>query len=183
MSSISELAIMKLVDDHITMVNESTDAEEFIVILCAMCTELAFKEVFNKVTKPLDEQKIYKVLYSAIERIDQLWMYAGAHMRERHNADLFRYGALVLARELPIPEKYSDVFKQAFDNYADMLDSKTQHSNRDTNGELLREYFNIMSELGTFHADPNLYETEHQKELAQRMIEIYYTLVGMRTKF
>lgn len=184
MSTISEIRIMELVDILINKVDGSVvGAEEFIVTLCTTCVDLALKEAADKLEKPDDQKKMYKFLYFAIERIDQLWVYAGAHMREKHDIDLFRYGALVLIRALSIPEKYSDIFNLALDDYANMLDSKTPHSNKDVNGELLREYFTIMNELGIFHIDPCAYETEHQKDLAHRMVEIYYNLVGIRTEF
>lgn len=170
----SELDLAKWIDDNIQSAQDQDSISQYLEDLFVEVVTLAGNEKIEKPAKDMND-----LIYTTIKRIDELWVYAGAHMKSKYSTDLMRYGGLTLLKSLTFnTEEKMEAFQKAYDKYIDELDHKIPHTANSSQPALLKEFFDILRDIKTYYPDLENYEDDESREKGKRLAEIYHQLMG-----
>ena len=171
----SEVVITKWIDDHIKEINSEDSSKDYLEELVVLITELAIEEL----SPTFAEKTMQGRIYDTIKRIDELWVYAGAHIESKYGIPLFRYGILVFLKMSQFTEGIvTEAFNVAYDQYVNLLDAQVDHRKEFKQPELLKEYFKLLRDVKTYYQDPNEYPDLESRAMGERIVEIYNELLG-----
>lgn len=177
--------VVDWINSKLDHVDENFDADVFIGEFAALCIKLAFQSHLS------EEQKIGREEFvndkSLVNEIvcdyDTLWYYGVTHIQERYGIQIYRYADMVYLKIMVSnsPE-LNDAFQESIDRF--LANQEASHSNKKTypieSEELIKEFFRIFKELKIFYISRDMYKTEQEREMYDRLSDIYVALMTQR---
>ena len=176
------MEVMNWINSKLECVDESLDADVFIGEFAALCIDLSFQMHLS------EEQRIGqrefandKTLVDKIVRdYDAVWHYGITHIQERYGVQIYRYADMVFLKIMVSNSPdLNSVFQEVIDQF--LTEQEIDHPSRKTcqvdSGDLIKEFFRLFQELKVFYVSRSMYKTDQEREMYDRLSEIYTTLM------
>ena len=179
------MQVVNWINSKLEHVDENFDADTFIGEFASICIDLSFQTHLSEEQR-IGQQEFAndKSLVSQIVRdYDAIWYYGVTHIQERYGVSIYRYADMVFLKIMVSNSPELDgVFQEVIDQF--LAEQEIDHPSRKTypmdSGEMIKEFFQLFRELKVFYISRSMYKTEREREMYDRLSEIYVALMTQR---
>lgn len=143
----------------------------------------------NKDKNQSSENKYLRFLKDVVLYMDRSWIELTEYIKTQYGALYSRYTALIIlyqqwcTDQTYLQEPYKEYASTAIQSYLDCIDmdkseEDIQKGDPEYKRGLLKKYFELFRELGTFRTDVTSYDTEDERRIHMQLIEIYRNLTS-----
>lgn len=176
------MEVMNWINSKLECADESLDADTFIGEFAALCIDLSFQMHLSEKQR-IGQQEFAndKTLVDKIVRdYDAVWHYGITHIQERYGVQIYRYADMVFLKIMVSNSPdLNGVFQGVIDQF--LTEQDINHPSRETcqvdSGELIKEFFRLFQELKVFYVSRSMYKTDQEREMYDRLSEIYTALM------
>ena len=176
------MEVVNWINSKLEHVDENFDADTFIGEFASICIDLSFQMHLSEEQR-IGQQEFAndKSLVSQIVRdYDVIWHYGVTHIQERYGVSIYRYADMVFLKIMVSNSPELDgVFQEVIDQF--LAEHEIDHPSRKTypmdSGEMIKEFFQLFRELKVFYISRSMYKTEREREMYDRLSEIYVALM------
>lgn len=176
------MEVMNWINSKLECADESLDADTFIGEFAALCIDLSFQMHLSEKQR-IGQQEFAndKTLVDKIVRdYDAVWHYGITHIQERYGVQIYRYADMVFLKIMVSNSPdLNGVFQEVIDQF--LTEQEIDYPSRKTcqvdSGELIKEFFRLFQELKVFYVSRSMYKTEQEREMYDRLSEIYTALM------
>ena len=176
------MEVVNWINSKLEHVDENFDADTFIGEFASICIDLSFQMHLSEEQR-IGQQEFAndKSLVSQIVRdYDVIWHYGVTHIQERYGVSIYRYADMVFLKIMVSNSPELDgVFQEVIDQF--LAEHEIDHPSRKTypmdSGEMIKEFFQLFRELKVFYISRSMYKAEREREMYDRLSEIYVALM------
>lgn len=176
------MQVVNWINSKLEHVDENFDADTFIGEFASICIDLSFQTHLSEEQR-IGQQEFAndKTLVDKIVRdYDAVWHYGVTHIQERYGVQIYRYADMVFLKiMISNSPELNGVFQEVIDQF--LTEQEIDHPSRKTcqvdSGDLIKEFFRLFQELKVFYVSRSMYKTEQEREMYDRLSEIYTTLM------
>lgn len=176
------MEVVNWINSKLEHVDENFDADIFIGEFASICIDFSFQMHLSEEQR-IGQQEFAndKTLVDKIVRdYDAIWHYGATHIQERYGVQIYRYADMVFLKIMVSNSPdLNGVFQEAIDQF--LAEQETGHPSRKTypmdSGEMIKEFFQLFRELKVFYVSRSMYKTEREREMYDRLSEIYVALM------
>lgn len=176
------MQVVNWINSKLEHVDENFDADIFIGEFAALCIDLSFQMHLSEEQRIGQQEFVNdKTLVDKIVRdYDAIWHYGVTHIQERYGVSIFRYADMVFLKiMISNSPEMNDVFQEVIDQF--LAEQEMDHPSRKIDpmdsGEMIKEFFQLFRELRVFYISRSMYKTEREREMYDRLSEIYVDLM------